>query len=40
MARQRLAGLGAETAGLKEAALGLTPPQWRGTLTKVPIGIL
>jgi len=42
--RQRLAGLGAETGGLaadlKEAALGLTPPQWRGTLAKIPIGIL
>lgn len=42
--RQRLAGLGAETGGLaaklKEAALGLTPPQWRGTLTKIPVGIL
>ncbi len=42
--QQRLAGLGAETGGLaadlKEAALGLTPPQWRGTLAKIPVGIL
>jgi len=42
--RQRLAGLGAETGGLadefKEAALGLAPPHWRGTLAKIPVGIL
>lgn len=42
--RQRLADLGAETGGLgaslKEAALGLTPPQWRDTLAKIPVGIL
>ncbi|MET7330815.1 tetratricopeptide repeat protein [Nonomuraea sp. NPDC005650] len=42
--RQRLAGLGAETANLaanlKEAALGLTPPQWRSPLAKIPVGIL
>jgi tetratricopeptide (TPR) repeat protein len=42
--QQRLAGLGAETGGLaadlKEAALGLTPPQWRGTLAKIPVGTL
>jgi hypothetical protein len=42
--QQRLAGLGAETGGLaadlKEAALGLTPPQWRGILGKIPVGIL
>lgn len=42
--RQGLAGLGAETGGLaadlKEAALGLTPPQWRGILAKIPVGIL
>jgi hypothetical protein len=42
--QQRLAGLGAETGGLaadlKEAALGLTPPQWRGILAKIPVGIL
>ncbi|MFC6879950.1 MULTISPECIES: tetratricopeptide repeat protein [Actinomadura] len=41
---QRLAELGAETGGLaavlKEAALGLTPPQWRGALEKIPVGIL
>lgn len=42
--RQRLAGLGAETGGLaadlKDAALGLTPPQWRDALAKIPVGIL
>ncbi|KUL25464.1 hypothetical protein ADL12_34970 [Streptomyces regalis] len=42
--RQRLAGLGAETGGLaadlKDAALGLTPPRWRGALAKIPVGIL
>lgn len=42
--RQRLAGLGAQTTGLaadlKEAALGLTPPRWRATLAKLPVGIL
>ncbi|KFU78300.1 TPR repeat-containing protein [Amycolatopsis lurida] len=42
--RQRLMSLGAETDGfasaLKETALELTPPQWRGTLAKIPVGIL
>ncbi|GLY89988.1 tetratricopeptide repeat protein [Actinoallomurus iriomotensis] len=42
--RQRLADLGVETGGLaadlKESALGLTPPQWRSTLAKIPVGVL
>jgi tetratricopeptide (TPR) repeat protein len=41
---RHLARLGGETGGLaaqlKEAAIELTPRDWRGSLTKIPVGIL
>ncbi|MEU4770304.1 tetratricopeptide repeat protein [Actinosynnema sp. NPDC023794] len=42
--REQLAGLGARindfAVDLRKAALALTPPHWRDTLAKIPVGIL